>query len=278
MLMMFYLNVFYLPTLKDVVYHLYKLWNEVIVWFTQMMCYNVYIPLLIRQANDVEENPDPTIFDINNPTTTVSADSSQGNEALFDENAGKQCVANISLTGIIYNQIQDINLWANSTLNNILLIRNNLYSTIRCSVQRHDYLLLTDVTNTVSIFDKAYSLQYSESFTGSLFMTSNIGPYMSLRNSPLEVFSNSQQNYNCCLSTIGINTVAVFKNSEQSFQIFDSHSRDLYGMPDSFGRRILVRIEGLENVASYLQILRCCFSWFLKQVPSKNYTIDSGDI
>ena len=37
MLMMFYLNVFYLPTLKDVVGH-YKLWNEVISWFTQMMC------------------------------------------------------------------------------------------------------------------------------------------------------------------------------------------------------------------------------------------------
>ena len=23
-------------------------WNEVMFWFTQMMCYNVYIPLLIR--------------------------------------------------------------------------------------------------------------------------------------------------------------------------------------------------------------------------------------
>ena len=182
MLMMFYFNVFYLPTLKDIVGH-YKLWNEVIVWFTQMMCYNVYIP-----------NPGPTIFDINDPTTTASADSSQGNEALFGENAGKQCAANISLTAIIYNQIQDISLWTNSTLNNILLIGNNLYSTIRCSVQTHDYLLLTDVANTVSIFDKVYSLQYSELFTGSLFMTSNIGPYMSLRDSPLEVFSNSQQN------------------------------------------------------------------------------------
>ena len=238
MLMMFYLNVFYLPTLKDVVGH-YKLWNEVMFWFTQMMCYNVYIPLLIRQANDVEENPGPTIFDIIDPTTTVSADSSQGNEALFGENAGKQCVA-MSLTAIIYHQIQDISLWTNSTLNNILVIGNNLYSTIRCSVRTNDYLLLTDVPDMVSIFDKVYSLQYSESFTGSLFMTSNIGPYMSLRNSLLEVFSNSQRNYNCCLLTIGINTVAVFKNSEQSFQIFDSHSRDLYGMPDSFGRCTLI--------------------------------------
>ena len=50
------------------------------------------------------------------------------------------------------------------------------------------------------------------------------------------------------------NTVAVFKNSEQSFKIFDSHSRDLYGMPDSFGRCTLVSIVGLENVASCLQM------------------------
>ena len=60
-------------------------------------------------GDDMEENPGPTLFDIIDPTTTVSADSSQGNEAL----------------------------------------------------------------------------QYSESFTGSLFMTSNICPYMSLRNSLL---------------------------------------------------------------------------------------------
>ena len=34
-------------TFKDFVGH-YKLWNEVMFWFTQMMCYNVYIPLLIK--------------------------------------------------------------------------------------------------------------------------------------------------------------------------------------------------------------------------------------
>ena len=49
MLMMFYLSVFYLPTLKQVVGQ-YKIWNEVMFWFTRMICYNVYIPLLMRQA------------------------------------------------------------------------------------------------------------------------------------------------------------------------------------------------------------------------------------
>ena len=85
----------------------------------------------------MQENPGPTIFDIIVPSTTVSVDSSQGNEALFGVNAGKQCVA-MSLTAIIYQQIQDISLWTKSTLNNILVIGNNLYSTIRCSVRSND--------------------------------------------------------------------------------------------------------------------------------------------
>ena len=254
MLMMFYLSVFYLPTLKQVVGQ-YKMWNQVMFWFTQMMCYNVYIPLLIRQANDVEENPGPTIFDIIDPMRTVSADYSQGNETLFGENAGKQCVA-MSLTAIIYHQIEHISEWTSSTLNNILTIGNNLYISIRYSVPANDYLLLTDVPCIVSLYNKVHTgtLQYSESLTGSLFMTSNNGPYMTLQNSLIEVFSSSRLNYNCCLLTAGINAVAVFKHSEHNFKIFDSHAKDFYGMPHSFGKCTLLSIEGLENLVSYLQL------------------------
>ena len=111
-------------------------------------------------GDDVEENPGPTMFDIIDPATTVSADSSQGNEATLRCECWKQCVA-MSHTAMIYHQIQDISLWANSTLNNILVIGNNLYSSITCSVQTNDYLLITDVPDMVSIFDKVYSLQYT---------------------------------------------------------------------------------------------------------------------
>ena len=51
-------------------------------------------------GDDAGEIPGPTIFDITDPATTVSTDSSQGNEAIFGVNAGKQCVA-MSLTAII---------------------------------------------------------------------------------------------------------------------------------------------------------------------------------
>jgi len=56
-----------MPKLKQVVIQ-YKMWNDVMLWLTQMMCYNVYIPLLIRQMNDVKENLNCTIFDVIDPT------------------------------------------------------------------------------------------------------------------------------------------------------------------------------------------------------------------
>ena len=75
---------------------------------------------------------------------------------------------------------------------------------------------------------------------------------MTLQNAIIELFS--QQNYNCCLLAIGINAVAVFRNSQHSFKIFDSHSRDLHGMPHSFGKCALLSVAGLENLISYLQL------------------------
>ena len=72
---------------------------------------------------------------------------------------------------------------------------------------------------------------------------------MTLQNAITELFS--QQNYNCCLL---FNAAAVFRNSQHSFKIFDSHSRDLHGMPHSFGKCTLLSVEGLENLISYLQL------------------------
>ena len=70
----------------------------------------------------MEDNPGPTIFGIIDPTSTVSADSSQGSETIFGVNAGKVMCSNV--TSWYYT----IKYKSNSTLNNILVIGNNLYS------------------------------------------------------------------------------------------------------------------------------------------------------
>jgi hypothetical protein len=109
MLMMLYLKVFYLPCIKNLVTKTEK-YNEVCMWYAQMVCYHVHVPLLLRLSNDVEENPGPrNINEIVDHTYTVHADFHQGDQLMFRSNAGKQCVA-MSLCSIVYSEIKSVDL------------------------------------------------------------------------------------------------------------------------------------------------------------------------
>ena len=187
----FYLSVLlYLPTKR--LTEQYESLSQVMVSFTQMSCYNVYVPLLLRMANDVEENPGPTVYDVVDPNKTICAEFSQGNVKKFRQNAGKQCVA-MSLTAIIHHQITNINVWDSSLLNIILCAGNSLYTCISNSINK-TFLLLTDVPEMVSVSDRMYFLQYSDPFAGDLFMTTNNLPYYSLKNALNNLFLDSQLN------------------------------------------------------------------------------------
>ena len=66
------------------------------------------------------------------------------------------------------------------------------------------------------------------------FMTSNnhIMGHICLQNFLTEVFSNFRLNNNFGLfDNHGIDTLAVIRISEESFNIFDAHSSDLHGIP-----------------------------------------------
>ena len=137
MLMLFYMNVFYLPTLKRLLLQR-QINYETSVWFVKTLCYyHIYVPLLLRLSNDVETNPGPTVYDIIDPTTTTCADFSQGGTR-FGFSARKQCVA-MSLTAIVYNQLETVSTWNSSSLNTILLNGNGLYNYISNSI-RKDYI------------------------------------------------------------------------------------------------------------------------------------------
>jgi hypothetical protein len=154
-------------------------------------------------ANDVEENPGPTVYDVVDPSQTICADFSQGNTGKFRENAGKQCVA-MCLTAVLHNQQKNIAEWDSSFLNVILCAGNGLYSCISSSINK-PFLLLTNLPEMVSIFDKIYYLQYSNPFAGDLFMMTDNLPHYSLENALNNLFFNSQLNYRYCLLTIDCN-------------------------------------------------------------------------
>ena len=158
----------------------------------------------------------------------------------------------MSLTAIIHHQITNINVWDSSLLNIILCAGNSLYTCISNSINK-TFLLLTDVPEMVSVSDRMYFLQYSDPFAGDLFMTTNNLPYYSLKNALNNLFLDSHLNYQHCLLTIDCNTVAIFKTSEGNFKMFDSHSRDSYGIPHPFGKCVLISVESINNLVIYFQ-------------------------
>ena len=158
----------------------------------------------------------------------------------------------MSLTTIVQAQVKDITTWDSSFLNTILSVGNNLYTYIHNSVNQ-DYLLLSDVPEMVSVDNKVYCLQYSESFSGDVFQISDNEPFYTLKTALDKIFSPTQLNYQHCLLTIDCNTVAICMISEGAFKIFDSHSRDLYCIPDPFGKCVLIHVEGLNNLSIFFQ-------------------------
>ena len=104
----------------------------------------------------------------------------------------------------------------------------------------------------VDMSNSTFHLQYSDSFSGALFMTVDNFPFVTLENALNEVFHSL--NYKSCLLTIGMNTVAIMMPFPDVFKVFDSHSRGLYGMPSMSGHCVLISVEGLQNLAQYFHL------------------------
>ena len=209
---------------------------------------------ILRLANDVEENPGPiNIYDIVDHSFTVRADFNQGNISMFGINAGRQCVA-MSIYAIVYNEIKSVNIWDTPLMNMLLVNANNLYAIISQHIQR-DFLLLTDVPEILSINNDTFNLEYSDSFSGTLWMDQNNEPYVTLEHAFHEVFDVG--NYKACLLTIRANTVAVLMPFPDVFKVLDSHSRDMHGMPAALGYSVLVSIEGIQNLARFFHNASC---------------------
>ena len=60
----------------------------------------------LKLSADIEKNPSPRPVYVD-PRKRIAAPSSQGNELVFRENAGQQCVA-VSSCSLIYNNKQGI--------------------------------------------------------------------------------------------------------------------------------------------------------------------------
>ena len=61
--------------------------------------------MLFKLCTDIEKNPGPRYYV--DPSKTIKAPYSQGNIAVFNDNAGAQCTA-MSLCSLVYNDTRGI--------------------------------------------------------------------------------------------------------------------------------------------------------------------------
>ena len=194
---------------------------------------------------DIEKNPGPNV----DPSKTITAPYSQGDVAIFGQNAGQQCVA-MSLCSLIYNTNNGIN--SSNDLVNIMDIGNQLYSRLSQSA-RQSFLLQTELPTMLNVFDNDYELQYSESFTGNVQEQTTIEGYDYCTSLQRALQSLISDNYINFILTIGSTAVALYCHGNMGFKVFDSHARDLFGRNNINGTCTLLQLSSLNNLIHYFQ-------------------------
>ena len=185
------------------------------------------------------------------PSKTIAAPYSQGNELVFGQNAGQQCVA-MSLCSLIYNSKQGIS--SANDLIQIMNIGNQLYSSLS-QLARQSYLMQTELPTMLNVLDTDYQLEYSESYTGTVGQETAIEGYQYCTSLQIAFESLLSQNHTNFILTVGCVGVSIYCNVDVGFKIFHSHARDVYGRAHPQGTCVLLEALSLDSLVCYFQSL-----------------------
>ena len=116
-----------------------------------------------------------------------------------------------------------------------MTLGNQLYSNLSL-LARQSMLMLTDLPEMVTVFERFFQLEYSESYTCNMHGDARIEGYHYCM--PLETLL--ALNYNSFILTVGIIGV-------------DSHARDMYGNSHSQGTCVLLEIPFIHKLVQYFQ-------------------------
>ena len=204
----------------------------------------------LKLSTDIEKKPGPPPMYVD-PSKTIAAPYSQGNEFVFGQNAGQQCVA-MSLCSLIYNNKQGIS--SATDLIQIMNIGNQLYSSLS-QLARHSYLILTELPTVLNVLDTNYQLEFSERYTGTVGLETAIKGYQYCTSLQIAFELLLSQNYTNFILTVGCIGVSIYCNSDIGFKIFDSPARDVYGRAHPQGTCVLLEASSLDSLVWYFQSL-----------------------
>ena len=151
--------------------------------------------------------------------------------------SGRQCVAT-SASAMIYTKEKLPNIWTPDDVDKILDKGDQLYS----SLATEKYLLISDLPSNI----EGYSFVIEETYSGTITAKTSNGPFKCIEDALrcLDTFA---------FLTVDCYTMAVMKFD--CFYVFDSHSRDEFGISNPDGVATVTRHKTLHDICIFIQNL-----------------------
>ena len=154
---------------------------------------------------------------------------------------GLQCVPN-SVMSLIYNTIKPFNLWESEDLDQVLQSGNILYN----SIGKKTTLLVSEVPRYIKLHETIYFLNYENCTLGCIFEDNII-----INSVQLSKLSNLLTKYKYFLLILSDSCISVV-NDNNTFWVFDPHSRDEEGFPSSSGTSVLIHFQNFIKFSTYI--------------------------
>ncbi|XP_062574488.1 uncharacterized protein LOC134236336, partial [Saccostrea cucullata] len=195
---------------------------------------------------DRDENGVNSVIEENK--VVVQGSFHQG-DVRFGRNSGKQCVAN-SLSAIAHSKLKDLDEWDQTYLDNVLIEGNEIYTWIHGT---NDLLLMSDLPEMIEISGKMMHIRKKDSITATIDTTGTID-FSAFDNClPLDLAIQESliESDGCFICAID-KTFMVMKYN-QNLYLFDSHSRNKFGVVDANGKSLLMQLQDFDHLYQY-----CC--------------------
>ncbi|VDI59099.1 Hypothetical predicted protein [Mytilus galloprovincialis] len=167
----------------------------------------------------------------------------------FGINSGKQCVANC-LSALAHSKFKSLKDWDQMYIDNVLIKGNQIYSNIHGD---NVHLLVSDLPGMIEMSGKLLKISRKESITAVIDNYGTID-FSEFGNSlPLDqALQESLIDYDACFICAYDTTFLALKHN-QDLVLFDSHARNKFGLQDSDGKSLLLKLNNLDHLYQY-----CC--------------------
>ena len=171
----------------------------------------------------------------------VKANFSQSSIIFSGIGIGLQCVPN-SIMSLIYNKYKPCNLWKPTDLDKILQTGNILYN----SIGKNTTLLVSEIPRYIKLYEIIYFLKYETCALGYIFQDN-----ITINSVKFSNLSNLFSKFKYFVLILNDSCVSIV-NDNNTFWVFDPHSRNEEGFSSSSGTSILLHFKNFINFCTYV--------------------------